>query len=310
MKVIVVGLGVQGQKRKRVAGRDVVAVVDPVNPEATHKHIGDVPAGSYDAALLCTPDDIKIELMAGLLAAGKHVLVEKPLVRGAAGDLEALETATKKAQVACYTAYNHRFEPGLARLRGLLASGALGRLYSARLFYGNGTARLVRESAWRDSGSGVLRDLGSHLLDLLRFFFAGIDPDFQVVSANRFENRAYDHVVLAANGPMLIQLEMSLLSWRNHFSCDIYGEKGSAHVSSLCKWGPSTFIHRERVLPSGVPKETSIVAEGPDPTWQLEYEHFLDMCAKGTNNLANDIWIDAKLARAAEEAMALDRVRR
>ena len=33
------------------------------------------------------------------------------------------------------------------------------------MFYGNGTARLVRDSAWRDQGAGVLPDLGSHLLD-------------------------------------------------------------------------------------------------------------------------------------------------
>ena len=65
------------------------------------------------------------------------------------------------------------------------------------MFYGNGTARLVRDSAWRDQGAGVLPDLGSHLLDTARFWFGDIGEDFRVVSANRFENRAPDHVVIA-----------------------------------------------------------------------------------------------------------------
>ena len=37
------------------------------------------------------------------------------------------------------------------------------------MFCGNGTARLVRNSLWRDKGNGVLGDLGSHLIDTTKF---------------------------------------------------------------------------------------------------------------------------------------------
>ena len=73
-----------------------------------------------------------------------------------------------------------------------LAEGRLGRIYHCRVFYGNGTARLVRESGWRDAGAGVLPDLGSHLLDALRFWFGDVADDFRVVQASRFENKAPD----------------------------------------------------------------------------------------------------------------------
>lgn len=53
-------MGVQGQKRQAVAGSDVVATVDPVNPNATFKSIENVSLGDYDAALLCIPDEPKI----------------------------------------------------------------------------------------------------------------------------------------------------------------------------------------------------------------------------------------------------------
>ena len=126
-------------------------------------------------------------------------------------------------------------------MKQLIESGQLGRIYRVRMFYGNGTARLVRNSAWRDQGAGVLPDLGSHLLDTAKFWFGELGNDFHVVSANCFENRAPDHVVIASKTTVpKLELEMTLLSWRNHFTCDVFAEKGSAHIRSLCKWGPTT----------------------------------------------------------------------
>jgi len=95
----------------------------------------------------------------------------------------------------------------------------------------------------------------------------------------------------------LIQVELSLLSWRNHFYADIFAENGSAHINSLCKWGPSTFTVRERKLPSGQPSEESITLVQPDPTWNLEYKHFKKMCESNFNNLEKDIWINDTLQK-------------
>src|SRR5947207_14895411 len=210
MRVVVAGLGVQGHKRRRIAGGDFVAAVDPVNADAQYRSIIDVPLADYDAVLACIPDEPKIELLTYCLENGKHVLVEKPLWVRDEREIAGLEALARKNGVVCYTAYNHRFEPHFVRMRDLIASGELGRIYSCRMLYGNGTARLVRDSAWRDQGAGVVPDLASHLLDTCRFWFGDIADDFSVVSAHAFENVAPDHAVIASEGgKMRIELEIT-----------------------------------------------------------------------------------------------------
>lgn len=301
MRVVVAGLGVQGQKRKAVAGKAVVATVDPVHPDAQYKRIEDVPVGSYDAALLCIPDEPKIAVIEYLLKNRKHLLVEKPLFAGNPPDLLRLKALAAETRTVCYTAYNHRFEPHFVRMKQLIESGRLGRIYSLRMFYGNGTARLVRDSAWRDQGAGVLPDLGSHLLDTALFWLGKPVEGFRIHSANCFENRAFDHVAFGANADPVLQFEVTLLSWRNHFYADVFAENGSAHISSLCKWGPSTFSVRDRKLPSGRPDEESVTLVQPDPTWAIEYEHFRKLCETGMSNIDNDIWINNTLRGLSDQ---------
>ena len=303
MKTIVVGLGVQGYKRRKFAGSDYVASVDPVNKEAEYRVVEDVPVSSYDTALVCVPDEPKIEVLSYLLKNGKNALVEKPLWAADDRQIGTLEQIARAEGVTCYTAYNHRFEPHYVRMRDLVASGQLGTIYRCRMFYGNGTARLVRDSAWRDQGAGVLPDLGSHLLDTAKFWFGDLGEDFQVVSADRFENRAADHVVMASKTTKpKLEFEMTLLSWRNHFTCDVFAERGTVHIRSLCKWGPTTFTYRTRILPSGRPPEESVTLVQDDPTWALEYARFKSLCQKGAaTDLSNDLWLNRLLRQLGED---------
>ena len=295
MRVIVVGLGVQGIKRRAIAGDETVATVDPFHTEADYRSLDDVPLDAYDAALVCTPDDAKIELLTHLLNNGKHLLVEKPLLAVGNSDLEALAKLARSKGVVCYTAYNHRFEPHFQRMKQTIESGRLGEIYCVRMFYGNGTARLVRNSPWRDQGSGVLPDLGSHLLDTVLYWFDKPAAPFETYSSNRFENLSFDHFSFGANGSPVLQLEVTLLSWRNHFYADVLAENGSAHIQSLCKWGPTTFTLRDRKLPSGRPDEKETTLVQPDPTWELEYQHFKRLTTTGECNIENDIWINSVL---------------
>lgn len=295
MNVVVIGLGIQGKKRLVIAGQDVVATVDPVSPQARYKAIEDVHPDQYEAGLVCTPDAVKLPILRYLLERGKHVLVEKPLLGGGPEDLHDLEALAASHSAACYTAYNHRFEPHIASLKRVLDSGRLGKLYSARFFYGNGTARDARNSPWRDQGFGVLPDLGSHLLDMVLFLFGPVEGCCRAWRADRFENCSYDHFFFGFQGSFPVDCEMTMLSWRNTFHADVYAELGSAHIECLCKWGPSTLTVRRRVFPSGRPEEEATTLVCADPTWALEYEHFRALCQSPGSNIQNDLWIQSKL---------------
>jgi len=296
MRVAVIGLGVQGRKRRAIAGAQAVAVVDPVADGADFKRIEDVPADSYDAACVCVPDDAKLAILRHLLSRGKHALVEKPLL-AAADEIGGLIELSRANRAACYTAYNHRFEPHIAKLKEIVDAGTLGSIYLAKIFYGNGTARDVRNSPWRDKGLGAFSDLGSHMLDMAHFLFGPHEATGEMWSVNRFENKAPDHVLFGFPGRPVLEMEATMLSWRNTFGLDVFGELGSAHIHCLCKWGPSTLTVRKRVLPSGRPAETVETLEQPDPTWQLEFDHFLRLCQSGGTNLENDIWISSKISQ-------------
>lgn len=306
MRSVVIGLGVQGEKRRQFAGADYVASVDPIKDGADYRCIKDVPLNAYDLALCCTPDASKLDIINYLISNGKHVLVEKPLWAQDDAELEELAAQARRSGVLVYTAYNHRFEPHFVRMKEVINSGVLGEIYHCRMFYGNGTARLVRDSVWRDQHSGVLHDLGSHLLDTCRFWFGNLNEEFEILFANAYENRALDHVVFGSPGHRpRIELEMTFLMWRNHFTCDIFAEKGTAHISSLCKWGPSSFTLRTRVMPSGRPPEQTVTIVQPDPTWELEYSYVKQLIANGAKtDLSGDIVLNNLLRRLSRNAIA------
>ncbi|MEU6123751.1 Gfo/Idh/MocA family oxidoreductase [Streptomyces sp. NPDC047123] len=129
-----------------------------------------------DIVDICTPGDSHAEIALAALAAGKHVLCEKPLantVEEAEAMAEAAERARARGQVAM-VGFNYRRVPALALGRRMVAEGRLGTLRHVRLTYLQDwlvdadfplTWRLRKERA----GSGALGDLGAHIVDLAQY---------------------------------------------------------------------------------------------------------------------------------------------
>jgi predicted dehydrogenase len=125
-----------------------------------------------DVVDICAPGHLHADIAVAALAAGKHVLVEKPLANTVA-ESEAMVAAAEASSARSMIGFNYRRVPALALARALVAEGRIGRVRQVRAAYLQDwlvddsapmTWRLRRESA----GSGVLGDLGSHVVDLVQ----------------------------------------------------------------------------------------------------------------------------------------------
>jgi len=299
LRYLVVGHGNIGAKRKAVLGPQCVATVDPLNAEADFRTPAECAPDRYDAVILAVPNDVKIDLIRYFLERGKPVLVEKPLLLEPEA-ADALAAVAARTGAIWYTAYNFRFEPHVLGLKRLLASGEIGRVYRARLFYGNGTAGNIA-GTWRDTGYGVLEDMASHLIDLTGYVFGKSGCDFEVWDLRSHELKVPDHCVLST-GDHEVVIECSFLSWKNSWLIEVTGERGSIEMNGLTKWGTSELIVRRRRFPSGPPDETREVVGGPDPTWASELEHFESEVAAGRMSRHNDVWITRTVMQAADAA--------
>ena len=283
MRVIIVGFGIQGMKRKAILVDVCSAIVDPVSNLAQFKKVEDVPLDTYDAAFVCTPDASKLSIIEYLIKNSKHVLCEKPLSFPKSDDFDRIETLANFKNVKLYAAYNHKFEKSIIDAKKMIDSNSIGRIYQLRLLYGNGTAKHVANSDWRDTGLGIIPDLGSHCISLVNYWFPNLTFSFKVVNVDSYENKAPDYALLVSDqlNPRII-IELSYCSWKNTFYTEIVGEGGTIRINGLCKWGKSKLIRMKRVLPSGIPVEDTTEYELGDKTWKIEQNYFFDLIVKNT----------------------------
>lgn len=299
MKILIVGLGVQGKKRKKLLSKNFFfGSVDKKRKDADFAKIEDVPLKKYDSVFICTPDSEKLKILKYCIKHNKHMLVEKPLIANSNIKITELEKKANKAKLVLYTAYNHRFEPHFKKIKQIIDSKILGKIYYCHILYGNGTANLVKKNKWRDKGLGVIQDLGPHLIDTIKFWFKK-DFQFKSLVKNRFENKSPDHgIFYLKKKKFFLKLEMSLCMWKNTFRCDIIGSKGSVHMDGLCKWGPSLLRLLKRKFPSGLPQEKKYLIKSKDPTWVEEHQHFFNLVKlKKKNDLSKDKWINKSLRK-------------
>lgn len=302
MRYLIVGYGNIGHRRARLLGDRCVGTVDPVAPDAVYRTLDQVPAARYDAVVLATPNEDKLTYLERLLADGKPVLVEKPLLFRSRDEAQALLAASRGGAI-WYTSYNLRFEPLVGRLRRLLRDGAVGEADRVRMRYGNGTVRDWR-GTWRESGAGVLDDLGCHLLDLCSFVLERDADRYVLLDARQVESDTFDYA-LFCSADRRVLLEVGSVFWKNAFEIEIFGSKGSLHLEGLGKWQGSTLSHRRRVLPSGAPAETHERTPVGDVTWEVDRAVFEARVAAGTTSIENDWRISKAIRSLREQAPAV-----
>lgn len=167
-------------------GGRLTAICDP--KESMLKEIGDkygipenrrfqdyrelIRCADVDAVEICTPNFLHVPMAVEAVRAGKAINVEKPLSMNYA-EAKKLEDALRETNVPNMMCFSCRFRPAVRYGKELLDQGVLGDILSVNAEYLKSSGfRAGRRLEWRFvkeyAGSGVLGDLGVHLVDMAR----------------------------------------------------------------------------------------------------------------------------------------------
>ena len=195
LRLAVVGTGVIGRHHARVAaghpGLEPAALIDAV-PEAAAAAADEVEtltgarpvtaatledalaATGIDVVAICAPSGLHVDLAAAALAAGKHVVIEKPLdtTMPRARHIAGLARDARGRGLVTSVISQHRFDPASVVVAAAVRAGRFGAVtsglasvpwYRSQAYYDGGDWR----GTWRLDGGGVVMNQGIHTVDLL-----------------------------------------------------------------------------------------------------------------------------------------------
>jgi predicted dehydrogenase len=221
-----------------------------------------------DAVYVPLPNGLHAQWAIAALAAGKHVLCEKPLTSNADQAREVASAADRTGLVVM-EAFHYRYHPLMARVRQLLDEGAVGRVRRMRATLCFPLYRFSDIRYRLDLAGGATMDAGCYPVNLLRYL-AGSEPE--VVSARaelrspgvdramtarlRFPSRATDPAVPGGGDGIDAEMVASLWSRRLlSISARVWGDAGRLSVFNYVvpsayhrlTWHSGGRTHRERV---------------------------------------------------------------
>lgn len=282
LTVAVVGAGIIGRNHvaamSRIPRLRIVAVVDPITPAAT-KLASEIPsapacfaslaealaAAKPQIVVVCTPSGQHVSQAMEALAAGAHVVIEKPLDVSVAQARPLLDAARSATGQVVSVISQHRFDPATVAVSSAIEAGRFGRLTSAVATVPWWRGQDYYDSAgWRGTlaldGGGALMNQGVHTLDLLLHFLGrpvsvfaytdrlahtGIEVEDVLVAVLRFESGALAtlHATTAAYPGSGVRMQ-------------VHGSRGSAVVhddqlESASSAEPGDLVDAE---PFGTPK--------------------------------------------------------
>jgi predicted dehydrogenase len=252
LRIGLVGVGAAAQINhipalKRLEGVEIAALCDRDPEKASrvaqkfgiptaHARFDDLLADdSIDAVDLCTPNFLHAPMASAALEAGKHVLCERPLARSA-DEASAMIRAAKKADRVLMCALQHRFRADAQLLRKFVDKGDLGELFFAKAGW------LRQRTEWdsdewrrqkRESGGGVVLDLGFQMLDLSLWIMGHPPVESVTASVHRsrkgeVEDSATAFLRLQNGATLTLELTWGLLMEKDFAYVNLFGSGGAA----------------------------------------------------------------------------------
>jgi len=132
-----------------------------------------------DVVDICTPNNVHAEIAIAAAKAGKHILCEKPLSL-TTEEAKEMYLAAKNNRITTLVAFNYRKTPAVQLAKKYIEEGAIGQILDFRGTYlQDWSADPNSPLSWRFQkdicGSGALGDIGTHVVDMIRFLVGEFD---------------------------------------------------------------------------------------------------------------------------------------
>lgn len=211
---------------------------------------------ALDAVIVASPDRLHARAALAAAAAGKHLLVEKPLATSTA-EAEAVVDACRQADVRLGVGYHLHHHAGLQALALAVQEGFIGQLLHLRIAW---TFRATERDNWRANGVlgrwWSLGATGTHAIDLTRWFMACADAgdvvEVRSLTSSPVHMSPHDEtavVLLRFESGATAEILSSVL-FRAPRNVELYGHSGVATAEEvLGPHGRGRITVKDRVLP-------------------------------------------------------------
>ena len=153
---------------------------------------------NINTVIIATPDQLHKNMCEEAVAAGKHVMCEKPLALTRA-DVEAIVAAANKSEKKFMVGQICRFTPGFLKAKEIMDSGVIGEVYFVESEYAHDYVKMfVKPGNWRSDPdrNGVVGG-GCHAVDLVRWYLGDPCEVFAYGTHKALTNVPYDDANVA-----------------------------------------------------------------------------------------------------------------
>lgn len=244
VRVAIIGTGVMGADHAKILASDVpgaiLQVICDAN-EARARELGDHLGAAHvltdpievlsrtdvDAVLIASPDNTHADLTIAAIAAGKHVLCEKPLAPTSQESLRVIEAESRLGERRVHVGFMRRFDPAYGAMKSAMEDGVVGDALMMHNFHRNVTA-----PEWF-TGEMAISNSAPHEFDICRFV---LDTEYLSVLAVQMPSRnsiAPVFLVLKTSDGQMVNIEVNNnAAYGYDVRCELVGSAGSVDLKA------------------------------------------------------------------------------
>lgn len=207
-------------------------------------------SGLVDAVIVCTPSVMHYDVCKMAAELGINVFCEKPFTTSPAQAKELADLFEQKGLVN-QVGYVYRFDVVFNKVKEILEQGLIGRVCHTNVqFLSSTISKMKPEKGWRskrENGGGATYEMGSHVIDLMEFFFGKpqkiIGTQMNQVYSEAVEDISEAQIVYGNGMSANIQVNWSDYTYRKPMlKLDIHGTKGKIQADL---YGYKLFLREE-----------------------------------------------------------------